>query len=360
MIVKRGSKWGVRIWDKTTQKMVWRGTFDTKAEAKSAEARATLKPRRSKPVTVADWAAIWLSDYARPAAASRNNYRYGAKPVVEALGTTLLADVNRPLARKHAAIWSHSVTKVARAMFGDAMRDGLIEFNPFTGLRIETPRGRKDIDALTEAEIHELAGIAGQHYGPDYGPECAAIILTLGFVGLRPGELCSLRRADLNLEHQEVTVRMNTGADGVEKLPKNGKPRIITLAVEVLDALARVPARIDPDARLFYTLRGQPFNKGNLNYWWRPIGVAWAAKGNKPISLYALRHACATLMLERGLSVWDVAQQLGHSDGGRLVQTLYGHPSEQASRERRRLAMSQRPAQPIEVYRRNTDTGSAA
>jgi hypothetical protein len=61
--------------------------------------------------------------------------------------------------------------------------------------------------------------------------------------------------------------------------------------------------------------------------------------------LYHLRHACASLLLDRGISVWDVSLQLGHSDGGRLVRTLYGHPSEQASRERRRLAMSQRPAQ---------------
>jgi hypothetical protein len=48
--------------------------------------------------------------------------------------------------------------------------------------------------------------------------------------------------------------------------------------------------------------------------------------------LYHLRHACASLLLDRGISVWDVSLQLGHSDGGRLVRTLYGHPSEQASR----------------------------
>lgn len=319
MIVKRGSKFGVRVWDKRESKMRWLGTFDTKGEAKNAEARATLKPRRSKPVTVAEWSAVWLSDYVRPAAATRTNYRSGSKRVVEELGTVLLADVDRPLAKKHANAWPHSVTKVARAMFGDAMRDGLIDFNPFTGLRIETPRGRKDIDALTEVQIHELAGIAEQHYGTDYGPECAAIILTLGFVGLRPGELCSLRRADLDADGQSVAIRWNTGADRMEKAPKNGKPRTVIVPVEALDALARVPARIDPDSRIFYTLRGQVFNKGNLNYWWRPIGVAWAAKGNKPITLYHLRHACATLLLERGLSHADVAVQLGHTDGGALV-----------------------------------------
>ena len=360
MIVKRGNKWGARIWDKREQKMRWLGSFETRQEAKNAEARATLRPRRSKPVTVSEWAAVWLSDYVRPAAATRSNYRYGAKRVVTDMGDVLLADIDRPVARKHAGTWPHSVTKVARAMFGDAMRDGLIEFNPFTGLRIETPRGRKDIDALAESEIHELAAIAEQHYGPDYGPECAAIILTLGFVGLRPGELCSLRRADLDLEHQALTIRFNTGADGREKLPKNGKPRVVAMLPEALEALERVPARIDQDARIFYTLRGQPFNKGNLNYWWRPISVAWTAAGGRPLSLYWLRHACATLLLERGLSHADVAVQLGHTDGGALIMSTYGHPSEQRALDRIRLAGSQRPTQAADVYRHRTDTGSAA
>jgi integrase len=358
VIVKRGNKYGVRIWSKAEQKMLWLGTFDSRQEAKDAQARATLKPRRSRPITVADWSAVWLSDYVRPAAATRSNYKYGSSKVVRDIGSLLLADVDRPTARKWAKDWPAATTKVARAMFGDATRDGLIEFNPFTGLRLETPRGRKDIDALKEPEIHELAQIAERHYGPDYGPECAAIILTLGYVGLRPGELCSLRRADLDLEHDELTIRYNTDASGMEKLPKNGQPRIVVVPAEALDALARVPVRIDPDARLFYTLRGQTFNKGNLNYWWRPISIKWADAGHKPITLYHLRHACASLLLDRGISVWDVSLQLGHSDGGRLVRTLYGHPSEQASRERRRLAMSQRPAQPTVGNRHSTDTAA--
>ncbi|MDE2467422.1 MAG: tyrosine-type recombinase/integrase, partial [Bradyrhizobium sp.] len=295
-----------------------------------------------------------------PAAATQSNYRSGSRRVVNDMGALLVADVDRPTARKHAATWPHSVTKVARAMFGDAMRDGLIDFNPFTGLRIETPRGRKDIDALTEAEIHELAQIAEQHYGEDYGPECAAIILTLGYVGLRPGEMCSLRRADLDVEHQAATIRFNTGADGVEKLPKNGKPRAVIVPVEALDAIARVPARIDPDARIFYTLRGQPFNKGNLAYWWRPISTAWKAAGNAPRSLYDLRHACATLLLTRGLTEADVGFQLGHQDGGHLVRVLYGHPEDNWTLDRIRLAAGHRPTQASSDYRRNTDTGSAA
>lgn len=40
------------------------------------------------------------------------------------------------------------------------------------------------------------------------------------------------------------------------------------------------------------------------------------------------------MLLERGMTPWDVAIQLGHQDGGRLVTSLCGHPSEVAARER--------------------------
>ena len=40
------------------------------------------------------------------------------------------------------------------------------------------------------------------------------------------------------------------------------------------------------------------------------------------------------MLLERGATPWDVAQQLGHTDGGQLVMELYGHPSEAGARSR--------------------------
>jgi Arc/MetJ-type ribon-helix-helix transcriptional regulator len=42
------------------------------------------------------------------------------------------------------------------------------------------------------------------------------------------------------------------------------------------------------------------------------------------LELYELRHACATLLMERGLPAHVVANQLGNTDGGALVQRLYG------------------------------------
>jgi hypothetical protein len=45
-------------------------------------------------------------------------------------------------------------------MFADALRDGLVTVNVFAQLRLPRSRGRKDIVALTEAEVTALAELA--------------------------------------------------------------------------------------------------------------------------------------------------------------------------------------------------------
>ena len=59
--------------------------------------------------------------------------------------------------------------------------------------------------------------------------------------------------------------------------------------------------------------------KANLWYLWRPVVTRWKAAGGRDLDLYELRHAAATMLLERGVSAADVAVQLGHTDGGALV-----------------------------------------
>lgn len=104
-----------------------------------------------------------------------------------------------------------------------------------------------------------------------------------------------------------------------------------------LDRLEPPWARL---GRLPHTPRGRRLTKGSLAYVWCPVASAWRAKGGRDLDLYELRHACATPLLERGLAPADVAVQLGHTDGGRLVMTLYGHPDERRARDRLRMAFA--------------------
>lgn len=353
-LVPRGTKWGVKVWDAGKRRYRWIGTFATEAEAISAERDATVRPGGETP-TVEQWARIWLSDYARPAPATQQTYRYAVEQIKRELGKLRLSELDRPRARKLANQWPRNTSRVARTMWADGVRDGLCEVNPWTNLRLETPKGRKDIDALTEDEIAALADVAERTHG-DYGLEVRAIVVTLGYTGMRPGELCALRRADLDWQRGEIVVSRSLDGTGREKRPKNGKARKIVLAPQAAEAIRSVPELLG-SPYVFHSSRGHRLTKGTLAYAWRLVAAAWRQAGGRDIDLYELRHACATLLLERGLTPADVAAQLGHTDGGRLVQVLYGHPSEDAALDRVRMALS--APQRSQSVRRHAGRGAA-
>ena len=205
--------------------------------------------------------------------------------------------------------------------------------------RLETPKGRKDITALTEPEIAQLAKVAGEQHG-DYGEEAAALVLFAAYTGVRPGELAALRWCDLDIPNRRATIRRALDGQGGIKPPKNGKARRVVLPPPALRALGMVPRPLNQEDTIFHTPRGKRLTKGTLAYLWRPIGAAWRARGGQDLDLHELRHARATLLLERGLAPADVAVLLGHTDGGRLVMTLYGHPNEDRARDRLDIAFA--------------------
>jgi Phage integrase family len=92
--------------------------------------------------------------------------------------------------------------------------------------------------------------------------------------------------------------------------------------------LEDIPRR--PDPYVFHSARGNPLVQGSLHYPWRTVRAAAGSAAR----WHNLRHFCATQLLEMGLSHFDVSIQLGHTDGGALVMERYGHPSEDAARDR--------------------------
>jgi integrase len=94
------------------------------------------------------------------------------------------------------------------------------------------------------------------------------------------------------------------------------------------------------------TPRGRQFTKSSHLYYWRAVRTGF---GRPAMDFYELRHFCATHLLELGVSHADVAVQLGHTDGGALVMSTYGHPSEDAAREplKRAYSANVRPLAPV-------------
>jgi integrase len=334
-IVPRNGRFGVKVWDRCEKRYRWIGSFDAEAEARLAEADASPEPSRRSP-TVEQWGRIWLTDYARDAPATRQVYAQAVKSITRVIGGLRLDELDRPSARRLANTWPRNTSAVARTMWEDARRDGVCQENPWSNLRLRQSRGRRDIVALTEGEVHELADVAHVAHGK-YGLEVRAMILMLGYTGVRPGELCALRWGDLDARERELHVQRSLDVTGTEKLPKNGKQRIITVPPMALAALSAMP-RLLADDYVFHTVQGRRLSKSSLWYAWRPVRIAWTAAGHRDMDLYELRHAAATMLLERRVAHADVAVQLGHEDGGALVMARYGHPSRDSARRRLKLA----------------------
>lgn len=332
MIVRRGTSYGVSVYDPALKRKRWVGTYPTLREARAAERDAGRSRPHGQTEDCAAFAVRWVDDYARAAPATVRTYRYAVKGFVERFRGNALTAIDRPTARAWARSEPHSNVRVVRAMFTDAINDGLHPGpNPFANLRLESPRGRKDLIALTEREVHELGQCAVAVLGP-FGPTFRAMIIFAAYVGLRPGELYALERQDV--QSDEVVIRQSLDGTGQIKRPKNGKERIVILPPPARAALMDVPAWVDVPW-LFATPRGRRFSKGTHLHYWRPVRAAF---GRPTMDFYELRHFCATHLLNLGVSHSDVAVQLGHTGGGALVMSTYGHPTETGARERLKRA----------------------
>lgn len=332
MARRRGKRWVAEGYDRATKQKRYLGTRDTKREAQALEADWRLKSRGTGRETCDQFAGRWTTDYPRPRASTNRHNRERVQAFARDFKGIRLSELDKPSARAW-ALKHPSHLSAVRAMFGDAVRDGLVDINPFSNLRLPGSRGRKDIVVLTESEVVDLADVAldpRMELG-DYAPVYRAQVLFAGFVGLRPGELFALRRTDV--QGQLVTIERSLDSLGEIGPTKNGRSRQPIIPPVAQDALLEVPAFAN--GLLFTSPAGKMWTQSSHHRYWSRLRMI----ANRPgFDFYELRHAAATMMLERGLSPWDVADQLGHRDGGQLVMERYGHPSEAGSRARRLAA----------------------
>lgn len=339
---RRGSRWAVEVYDaERASGKRYVGTFDTQREARAAE-RDELATRTSKRLphsreTVGSFAERWLELRPRRKESTNIAYREQVKPFVEVHGDMLLEEVGVELALGwlNEKRWTHGGI---RAMFSDARRMGLVETNPFTELRLRGSRGRKDLDVLSVDEVNAVVGCVDEVWSGEVALTVKALVLLSAFTGMRPAELYGLRWSDLDFRESEIGVaRQYSPKSRTFEAPKNGLTRKIVLTPPAREGLLALPRPMDPAALVFRASRGGPMTGRVQHYYWHPVRCRF---GNPSMDLYELRHFCASWLLnDLGLPPQDVAHQLGHTDGGALVQRLYGHPSEKLARDRIKRAV---------------------
>jgi integrase len=225
---------------------------------------------------------------------------------------------------------AHSVEGL-RAMFAWAVKQRWIDESPLRFVDSRRTDGRKNLELITTAELEDLINAAWRCWGEVMGLRLSVLLRVLAYTGMRPSEAFALRPENISLAKSRIYVDWQLDERGVFQEVKNSQKRPIVLDPEVAAALKPLLAQVDGDDLLFRTARGKKFNcKGKWNYYWDPIRKS---VGRNDMHVYELRHYCATLLLENDATPEQVALQLGHSDHGYLVRSLYGHPDKERQLE---------------------------
>jgi integrase len=201
---------------------------------------------------------------------------------------------------------------VLRALFADAVEEGVLRSSPTTGVRVAVPTTSDDeqAKAMTRAELSRVLD--------EIDPKWTLFFEFLAHTGLRISEAIELRWRDLDLSLVPVLRVRRQLRDGEAVGPKTAAGRrTIPLAPGMADRLrARQGA---PDELVFPTVTGRQINRSNL---WRKVLKPAAERAGVPwISFHTFRHTCASLLFAADKNVKQVQAWLGHADPGFTVRT---------------------------------------
>jgi integrase len=154
-------------------------------------------------------------------------------------------------------------------------------------------------------------------------PAHQPLYVLLASTGLRISEAIALRWCDLDLDSSPPRLQVRRAiVRGVTGAPKS-YARAIPLAEELAGRLhALRPPDAEDEDLVFPNRRGRPLNPNNLRN--RVLKPA-AKRADVPgIGLHALRHTCASLLIEERTSSLRLQRWMGHHAAAYTLET-YGH-----------------------------------
>ena len=185
------------------------------------------------------------------------------------------------------------------AVLTEAVRRGELASRPIMPYQ-RKPQGRTRY--LTPAEESQVLSFFLASGMIDHAQVLEVLIDT----GMRPSELWELTPAEI--QGSAVLIRES----------KNGRPRLIPLTQRAAFIIQRRIVRYGHNI-LF------PHDNRWLEYGWNKAKRALGLKDDKEFIPYALRHTCASRLLQRGTPLDIVSRWLGHSN---LQMTMrYAHIS---------------------------------
>jgi integrase len=206
------------------------------------------------------------------------------------------------------------VLATLRSAMAHAVRMGLLDKNPTTGVRVPHSVARP---------IHTWTPDEAATFLDHLGDDGMGVLFRVALVtGMRRGEVLGLRWTHVSLTGGFLFVQVSRIAVGglvIEGPPKSrAGTRTVFLDPQTVGTLRLLKTSQEshchlPDGLLFIDEHGQP-----LSPWWvsRQFQHLIADAGLPRIRFHDLRHTSATLGLASGESLKEVSSRLGHSDIG--------------------------------------------
>jgi integrase len=314
---------------KTLKRRVDADKFITGIEH-SNDVGSYMDPSRSK-ITVKAWAEQWLAGQTHLKPSTRARYEgILSAHLVPRWGDTPLSQVSHADVQKWIAGLALApatvryIHRVFSLIMELAVRDKRIPSNPATGVRL--PRVAKpEKRFLSPEELHRLADAAAQYPIPEVGEQYRALILLLGFCGLRWGEVAALRVKRADLLRRRLTVAESvTEVSGrlVWGTPKSHQARQVPIPRSLVDMLTEVTVGKAADDLVFTTWRGKTLR--NLNFRRDVFDPAARDAGVSDLTPHELRHTAASLAVSAGANVKAVQKMLGHSSAAMTLDVYSG------------------------------------
>jgi integrase len=332
-IYKRGSRYVVVWRHRGQQHKSFHRTLAEAREAKGERQSGKRRPATKQPFD--EYARAWLEGYqGRTARGFGDDTRdaYGRAMELYAIPffeRFRLCDIEQPDVRRFIAqlqdrgLTATSIRKYAaplKAMFATAAEDGDLPYNPTLGVRINARRGQDEEEheqqakAMTRVELAAVLAALEDRW--------RLLFELLAHTGLRISELLGLDWEDLVFgDHPRLRVRRQFYRGKLKPHPKSDAGRReLPLSPGMARKLwAARPAHAS--GPIFTTANGTRLADRNLR---RVLDRASAPAGVPWIGFHTFRHTCASMLLESGKNIRQVAAWLGHTDPAFTLRT-YTH-----------------------------------
>ena len=142
------------------------------------------------------------------------------------------------------------------------------------------------------------------------------------YTGVREGELCALRPADIDLIRKKIYIHAtiikhkkdekNSGCEfQYQPETKNGKSRVVPLNRRATELFSARIKQCSSDQVYLMTLSSKVFNMPTLHKQYKKICAGAGLESIK--GLHDLRHTFASKLIRQGTDIKIVSELLGHS-----------------------------------------------